>query len=100
MWTVISYDIDRMHSEVKVAARAAGFQDCVNADGGKARKLLPNTTLFRDTTDVPTAMKEFRKGSGIRFEFDQVQKLFDLGLEAERLARLGFCHLSTLLEKR
>jgi hypothetical protein len=80
MWTVISYDIDRMHSEVKVAARAAGFQDCVNADGGKARKLLPNTTLFRDTTDVPTAMKEFRKVVASVSSSIRIQKLFGTAL--------------------
>ena len=72
MWTLVSYDIDRMHSEVKAAARAAGFQDCV----AQPPRLLPNTTLFRNTADVPTAMQEFRAVVASVSSSIRIQKLF------------------------
>ena len=58
MLYAVTYDIDRLHAEVRAQCLRAGFRDCVGLVDGTVRK-LPGTTLVVDAAGCPDAARAF-----------------------------------------
>jgi len=55
---VVTYDLSDGWVEVKNAAKAAGFYDCVTMND-RSRRKLPNTTLFIEAVSGQAALQQF-----------------------------------------
>jgi hypothetical protein len=58
MYCAVTYDIDRMHTEVKAQCLLTGFMEYVVCDDGTVKK-LPNTTLVVDAINCTDAANKF-----------------------------------------
>jgi hypothetical protein len=89
MLYAVTYDIDRLHAEVRAQCLRAGFRDCVGLVDGTVRR-LPGTTLVVDAAGCPDAarafLREVAKVSSsitiirlVSFEYSTLYRLGDHG---------------------
>lgn len=57
---LISYDIDRMHTQVKTALESLGYLDNFKNPGDPKTYILPNTTLWHPKKSSNLAMNDIK----------------------------------------
>ncbi len=88
-WYVLTYDIDKRHSDVKSHLLRNGFSACMNKSG-KSYK-VPNTTVFTQATSTREAMSKFYKEVSALDRTVKVMKLFACILNGQELDSDELC---------
>jgi hypothetical protein len=87
MLYAVTYDIDRLHAEVRAQCLRAGFMDCVTLVDGTIRK-LPGTTLVVQAAGCSAAARMFLREAAkvsstitilrlVSFEYSNLYRLSD-----------------------
>jgi hypothetical protein len=58
---IITYDLNKCHSEVKTNAVAMGFEECYLANDNILRKLPNSTLIFPNANSTAAAVTEFKR---------------------------------------
>ncbi len=58
---LISYDIDKLHSQVKLELQTLGYYDSFKNDGDPKLYNLPNTTMWHKSKSSDQAMADLKR---------------------------------------
>ena len=74
MTTLVTYDAQRSHVELKKQLHARGFYSCITMNDN-SRKLLPNTTVMHSSDDYAAVEAQFNAAAAATSPAPSIEKV-------------------------